>query len=251
LYVDFAGYGLYEYDGTAWSQLTPNHPASMTAAGSILYASFAGYGLYKYDSGTWTQITPNAPTSMTTNPSPASTCTYTYSAWSACQPNGTQTRTVVSSSPAGCTGTPVLSQSCTYTPPPPSSSQVWLLNFGDAPCGMGLELAKVRVTPFTYSGAFSETSDSPGVYIWGPTCTCSYRLRIGGNVVHSTPYDRWDFVNVGGAGCGMQTLCTVTGTANGNFPNATSVNGSITCTTQSPLGQSTGSGTWQGTMVGY
>jgi hypothetical protein len=45
-------------------------------------------------------------------------CTYTYSDWSACQPDNTQTRTVVSSSPAGCTGTPVLSQSCTYTPTP-------------------------------------------------------------------------------------------------------------------------------------
>lgn len=46
-------------------------------------------------------------------------CTsYSYSAWSACQPNNTKTRSVTSSSPAGCTGgAPVLSQSCTYTPP--------------------------------------------------------------------------------------------------------------------------------------
>jgi hypothetical protein len=41
-------------------------------------------------------------------------CTYSYSDWSACQPNNTQTRTVISGSPAGCVGTPVLSQSCTY-----------------------------------------------------------------------------------------------------------------------------------------
>jgi hypothetical protein len=47
------------------------------------------------------------------------TCTsFTYSAWGTCQSNGTQTRTVTSSSPTGCTGgTPVLSQSCTYVPP--------------------------------------------------------------------------------------------------------------------------------------
>lgn len=44
-------------------------------------------------------------------------CTYTYSAWAACQPVNTQTRTVISTSPAGCVGTPVLSQSCTYIPP--------------------------------------------------------------------------------------------------------------------------------------
>jgi hypothetical protein len=49
-------------------------------------------------------------------PSP---CTYTYSAWGACQADGTQTRTVASSTPAGCTGTPVLSQACSTTPPPP------------------------------------------------------------------------------------------------------------------------------------
>jgi hypothetical protein len=52
-------------------------------------------------------------------PPPPASCTYTYSDWSACQPNGTQTRTVISSSPAGCVGTPVLSQSCTYGGPPP------------------------------------------------------------------------------------------------------------------------------------
>lgn len=39
-------------------------------------------------------------------------CTYTYGAWSACSASGTQTRTVVSATPAGCTGTPVLSQPC-------------------------------------------------------------------------------------------------------------------------------------------
>jgi hypothetical protein len=46
-------------------------------------------------------------------PPVAVTCTsFTYSAWSACA-GGTQTRTVVSSSPAGCSGgAPVLSQAC-------------------------------------------------------------------------------------------------------------------------------------------
>ncbi len=51
-------------------------------------------------------------------PPPPAACTYTYSAWTACQPDNTQSRTVISSSPAGCTGTPVLSQTCTYVPPP-------------------------------------------------------------------------------------------------------------------------------------
>jgi mono/diheme cytochrome c family protein len=44
-------------------------------------------------------------------------CVYTYGAWSACM-DGTQTRTVLSSTPTGCTGTPMLTQACSVTPPP-------------------------------------------------------------------------------------------------------------------------------------
>jgi hypothetical protein len=49
----------------------------------------------------------------------STTCTsFMYSGWGVCQSNNTQTRTVASSAPAGCTGgTPVLSQSCIYVPP--------------------------------------------------------------------------------------------------------------------------------------
>jgi hypothetical protein len=47
---------------------------------------------------------------------PATCTAFTYSAWGTCT-NGLQTRTVLTSSPAGCTGgTPVLSQACTSTP---------------------------------------------------------------------------------------------------------------------------------------
>jgi hypothetical protein len=44
---------------------------------------------------------------------------YNYSAWGTCQSNGTQTRTVVSGIPDGCSGgaTPDLTQPCTYVPP--------------------------------------------------------------------------------------------------------------------------------------
>src|SRR5512133_90315 len=48
-------------------------------------------------------------------------CTYDYGAWGGCQADGTQTRTVVASTPAGCVGTPVLSQACTVTPPTPAT----------------------------------------------------------------------------------------------------------------------------------
>lgn len=42
----------------------------------------------------------------------SSACKYTYSAWGACQSDGGQTHTVVSSTPSGCDGTPVLVQKC-------------------------------------------------------------------------------------------------------------------------------------------
>jgi hypothetical protein len=61
--------------------------------------------------------TPVTTPSCTYVPPPPAACTYTYSAWGACQSNGTQTRTVTAATPAGCTGTPVTSQACTYTPP--------------------------------------------------------------------------------------------------------------------------------------
>jgi len=49
----------------------------------------------------------------------STTCmSFMYSGWGACQSDNTQTRTVASSSPTGCTGgTPVLSQSCIYVSP--------------------------------------------------------------------------------------------------------------------------------------
>jgi hypothetical protein len=47
---------------------------------------------------------------------------YAYSEWSPCQINGTQTRTVTGSSPAGCLGSPQVSQSCVYAQPSPSAT---------------------------------------------------------------------------------------------------------------------------------
>jgi prepilin-type N-terminal cleavage/methylation domain-containing protein len=44
------------------------------------------------------------------------TCTYTYGAWGSCQSStDTETRSLISSSPSGCTGTPVTTQSCVPT----------------------------------------------------------------------------------------------------------------------------------------
>ncbi len=46
-------------------------------------------------------------------------CEYTYSSWGDCDVSELQTRTLATSSPTDCTGTPTLSQSCVYVPPVP------------------------------------------------------------------------------------------------------------------------------------
>lgn len=51
-------------------------------------------------------------------PDPVTCTDFTYSEFGACQPDNTQSRTIASSSPEGCTGgSPVLSQSCAFAAP--------------------------------------------------------------------------------------------------------------------------------------
>jgi hypothetical protein len=61
LYAAFPGYGLWKYDGSAWSQLTPDTPQGMAAAGSILYGDFGSLGLWKYNGSSWSLLTPDNP----------------------------------------------------------------------------------------------------------------------------------------------------------------------------------------------
>ena len=48
-------------------------------------------------------------------PPPPGPCFYTYSAWGPCV-NGIKTRTVISAFPSGCTGTPILTDTCSLPP---------------------------------------------------------------------------------------------------------------------------------------
>jgi hypothetical protein len=93
LVANFPGHGLYQYDGTTWTQLTPNDTVQalfgdgvlfadygtlglwqyngswaqiasadanlLKSYGGNLVANFPGLGLYMYDGETWTQLTPN------------------------------------------------------------------------------------------------------------------------------------------------------------------------------------------------
>jgi hypothetical protein len=84
--------------------LIVSDPTTQAPPGSNALLSVQGFG----DNASVLSVM--APKSQAT----VSLCTFSYSDWSPCQPDGTQTRTVISSSPPGCVGTPVLSQSCTY-----------------------------------------------------------------------------------------------------------------------------------------
>ena len=144
--------------------------------------------------------------------------------------------------------TPVPPPNPTPSPSPnptlTSNAQVWELTEAES-----RQVARVIVSPYTYRGTFSETSDSPGWWIFDTAGNPMYRLPVGGNIFHSSQGDSWQFVNFGNAGGGYQTLGCGEGTANGSFPNANAVSGTVTFTTQSPLGTVTGTVKWSGKRV--
>jgi len=64
LYGSFTGAGIWKWDGTSWTQATPNNPLQMVASESNLYGSFTGGGIWKWDGMNWIQVTHNNPQSM-------------------------------------------------------------------------------------------------------------------------------------------------------------------------------------------
>jgi hypothetical protein len=64
LYADFGSNGIWLYNGSTWSQLTPYNPTTMTATGSLLYGKYSN-GIWLYNGSTWSQITPYNPIAMT------------------------------------------------------------------------------------------------------------------------------------------------------------------------------------------
>jgi FtsP/CotA-like multicopper oxidase with cupredoxin domain len=63
LYVSNAGTGIWQWDLGTWSQISPNNPQLMSAAGSLVYGSF-GNGIWKWDGSTWSQVTASNPQLM-------------------------------------------------------------------------------------------------------------------------------------------------------------------------------------------
>ena len=87
-------------------------------------------------------------------------CTYAYTPWSACGSDGTQTRSVMSATPSGCTGTPVLTQSCVSAPPPPASTTL------AAPSNLRVSSSYLLSNPIqrvTLSRIFSRLRSTPAL----------------------------------------------------------------------------------------
>ncbi len=121
----------------------------------------------------------------TPEPTPTTCSSFTYSAWTptTCT-TGTQTRTVTASTPTGCTGgTPVLSQSCTVTPP---ASTKFSLNTRVQVSSGPVNVRATASTAGTLLG--TQALNVIGTVIGGPTNANSYNWW---NVNFDSGVDGW------------------------------------------------------------
>jgi hypothetical protein len=174
------GSNLMQVDPTAMTALLKD--VSFSAANGTLVVTNRATGavifsgpLSNLAAGTFNQGNLPAGPGTTTPPPPAA-CTYTYGAWGACQSDGTQTRTVAISSPAGCTGTPVLSQTCTYTPPATTCTSFLYSAWTPATCdATGVQSRTVVSSSPTGCTGGSPTLTQTCTYTPPPAaCTYSY-----------------------------------------------------------------------------
>jgi hypothetical protein len=148
-------------------------------------------------------------------------------------------------------------QTSTSTTAPPTvssaGSQVWNLTAGDQTATVILQPSNSNGT--TYVG-FSEISGSPGWWILDKAGDRVERMNIEGDVAYGSPGDSWNFVNFTSSGSSYQCTGSAAGTANGNFPDSNTVQGTESITCISPTGTIanggvwSGSGPWSGKRVG-
>ncbi len=143
--------------------------------------------LNNIDSGTF------YPENMPAGPGGTNTCSYTYSNWGTCQSDGTQTRTMLTSSPAGCTGTPVLTQSCTDGPPTSACSSFTYSGWGT--CSNGTQTRTVLSSlPAGCTGgtpALSQSCTSSSALTLAQvttSCTRCHGLTVNGIVLATGGY---------------------------------------------------------------
>ena len=67
LYGDFGTNGLWQWNGSGWSLLTPDNPEAMVASGTDLYGDFGSNGLWQWNGSGWSLLTPDNPEAMVTS----------------------------------------------------------------------------------------------------------------------------------------------------------------------------------------
>lgn len=97
-------------------------------------------------------------------------CTYVYSDWSECGANGLKTRSVVSQSPEGCTGTPILLSTCTYVPP---AVDCYYIYSAWSPCGETGIRTRTVVSKYPHGCTGDPVLTDSCAYV-PPTCTYVY-----------------------------------------------------------------------------
>ena len=102
----------------------------------------------------------------------------------------------------------------------------------------------VTVPAGTNGSTFTETAESMGWYVYIPGMN-PIRLSVGGNISGS----EWSFAGMTGSGPQVNCIGNGGGSADASFPNSTEVSGTVTINTQSPLGSTGGTASWNGTRV--
>jgi hypothetical protein len=127
-------------------------------------------------------------------------------------------------------------------------AQQWIIDAGPDPVQQGREEeATITIQPFTTMGAFNEVEPDPlgGMLLYSPDGTCNYQVQLSGNISNGNNSTIWDFGSGStGHGCGTSTTASGTLDGIGTFPSSTSASGTVTFTTQGPLGVAVDSGTW-------
>lgn len=118
------------------------------------------------------------------------------------------------------------------------TSQEWVL------VNQAGDTVTVTAPAGTCTTTFTETTDSNGWYVYIPGMD-PIRLTVGGNISGA----EWRFVGLTGSGPQVNVIGDGTGTADSSFPGSNSVSGTVTINTQSPLGATSGTGSWSGTRT--
>ena len=135
---------------------------------------------------------------------PPPSCVYTYSNWGVCQSNGTQTRTILSTAPAGCVGTPLsLTESCTSVPP--TCSSFTYSAWGSCQSNNTQTRTVLTSTPTGCTGGLPNTSQSCA-YV--PPANVSLTVRV-----HSQGTVTGNNINCGQGGS----------TCQGSYPSGTQI----------------------------